>query len=100
MPDPSPSEGSLLGWALGGLAAFTASIVLWDRRRSAKREDREFAARKNYSDKLAELPARLDALIVRFERIEKLEGGYHALREQILGIKAELNAIKETVRRK
>ncbi len=57
--------------SLGALATFVATLVLWTLKRNADREDRMDAARKDYTDSLAELPSRLEALVARVDGHQK-----------------------------
>jgi hypothetical protein len=71
MPDSVTSDENVLRWALGGIASFAALIVAWIMRRESIRDDRDYEARKAFTGPLSELPAKLDVLIDRVERLEK-----------------------------
>lgn len=84
--------------ALGALAIFTGTLIMWVLKRNADRQDKDYEDRKLWTGQLQELPARLDALTVRIERVEKivdrLDGDHRALRDEIAEIKAEIAELR------
>lgn len=71
MTDPQTAEENLLKWALGGVAGFAAVVVGWILRRESIREDRDYEARRDFTEPLSQLPAKLEALIDRVDRLER-----------------------------
>lgn len=71
MPEPTASDETLWKWALGGVSGFVAVMVAWLMRRQSIQDDREFEARKDFTGPLMELPAKLEALTDRVDRMER-----------------------------